>query len=86
MIHKCLINTGLYLTFLKYVDKLDMVQRLINILKFAYFNAFFYSFFRGYLRSNKSFNKHALMLAGTFIDGFVWGLKNGVGMGVFRIV
>ena len=71
VICKYLINTELYLSFSKYVDKLLVMKSLINILKFAYFNIAFWSFFRRCLWSKKSFNRHAFMLVGTFIDTLV---------------
>ena len=43
--HKYLICTELYLTFSKDGNNLLVVNGLINILKFAYFNIVFYSFF-----------------------------------------
>ena len=43
--HKYLISTELYLTFSKDGNKLLVVNGLINILKFAYFNIVFHSFF-----------------------------------------
>ena len=45
VIHKYLINTELYLTFSKYVDKLLLVRSLINILKLACFCIVFYPYF-----------------------------------------
>ena len=74
--HKHLINTEL---FSKYGDKLLVMKSLLNILKFAYFNIVFYSFFFffffvdiGLINNLKTFNGHALMLVGTFIDMLVW--------------
>ena len=73
--HKYFINTELYLTFSKNVDKLLVVKSLINILKFAHFNIVFYSFFFadicGLTSNLKTFNGHALMLVGTFIEALV---------------
>ena len=75
VICKYLINTELYLSFSKYVDKLLVMESLINILKFAYFNIVFNivfrSFFHRCLWSKKSFNRHDLMLVGTFIDTLI---------------
>ena len=55
------------------------MKSLLNILKFAYFNIVFYSFFFffffvdiGLINNLKTFNGHALMLVGTFIDMLVW--------------
>ena len=56
------------------------MKSLLNILKFTYFNIVFYSFFFfffffvdiGLINNLKTFNGHALMLVGTFIDMLVW--------------
>ena len=92
VIHK---YTELYLTFSKWIDKLLVMKSLVNILKFTYFNIVFYSFFFadicGLIDNSKTFNGHALMLVGMFIDMLVW-VKKGYKylawdrMGVFRIV
>ena len=64
-IHNYLINTELHLTFSKYGDTLLLVKSLLNILKFAYFNIVFYSFFFadicGLLNNFKTFNRHVLL-------------------------
>ena len=75
VIHKYLINTGLYLVFPKYIDKLLVVKSLINILKLNYFNIAYYSFFFtgicGLINNSKTFIGHALILFITFIDTLV---------------
>ena len=68
VVHKYLINTELYLTFSKSADKLLVMNSLINILKFTYFNIVSISFFRRYLWS---FHGHGLMLVRRFIDTLV---------------
>ena len=53
-----------------------MVESLINILKFPYFNSFLFIFFvdiGGLINNLKTFNGHTLMLVGTFIDTLVEG-------------
>ena len=80
VIHKYFINTELYLTELysKCFEKLLEVKSLMNILKSTYFNivlcSFFFFFFAdifGLINNLKTFNGHALMLVGTFIDTLV---------------
>ena len=78
VIHVYVINTELYLTFLKYGDKLLVVKSLIYILKFPYSALFPIHFFHRYLRLNESLNRHVLMLFGMFIGTFVWGLYKSV--------
>ena len=79
VILKYLTNAELYLTFSKYADILLVVKSLINIVKFAYFNVVFYSFFLAdiysLINNLKTFNGYVLILVGTFIDALVWVKK-----------
>ena len=80
VILKYITNAELYLIFSKYVDILLVVKSLINIVKFAYFNVVFYSFFLvdicSLINNLKTFNGYVLILVGTFIDTLVWVKKN----------
>ena len=80
VILKYITNAELYLTFSKYVDILLVVKSLKNIVKFAYFNVVFYSFFLAdicsLINNLKTFNGYVLILVGTFIDTLVWVKKN----------
>ena len=71
VIHNYLINTQLYLTFSIYGDKL-LVVKFNKYPKIHIFqHCFLFIFFAGIcglINNLKTFNGHALMLLGTFID------------------
>ena len=55
-----------------------MVKSLINILKFTYISTlfsihFFFADIFSLINNLKTFNGHALMLVGKFIDTLAWG-------------